>query len=170
MHLFPESYISCFGAGLVSTACLPTSGESSKLSASSLRAHLCGACQCGSGWQSEDLHFVSQTSCCLQCELPHSTHKWGVSGLRAQLSCGWESVTCLSALSSTCNNVEGGSCRPSGAGETQVLRGPEAPVFFLPVRPLQCSPPCAYCSSIRELKPGGTACLSFSCIPGHVVL
>jgi hypothetical protein len=149
-HLSLESSISCFPACLVSTVSSYLGRVSFKLSARSLRAHLCGAGLCGPGWKSGVsplcvTDIVSEVWAASQH--PQMGSVWAESP--AEL---WLGICncCLSAWPSTCNNVGGGSCRPSGVttGETRVLRGPAAPIFSQPVRSLQWSPH-ARCSSIR---------------------
>lgn len=144
-----------------------------KLSARSLRAHLCGVCRRGPGWQSGGSPLcvtgIMPSVVRAAPQHPQMGSVWAKSP--AEL---WLGICncCLSALPSTCNNVGGGSCRPSGAarGKIQVLGGPEAPMFSQPVSLFH--PVFSSCSLL--FSQGAAArrncLLKFFWIPGHAVL
>ena len=112
---------------------------------------------------------MSQTPCCLWCELTHSTHKWEVSGLGAQLNCGRDSAIAASAPCPAPVVM----LKVTAVDHLGQLQGKHR---CLETPPSSCSQSlCVYCSglssswsSLRELQPGGAPCLSFSVSVGMV--
>lgn len=119
----------------------------------------------------EYLHFVSQTLC-LKCELPHSTHKWGVSGLRAQLSSGWESVTVASApgpapvIMLEVAAVDHLGWLQGKHGCSEALQPPSSPSLYVHCNGLLM----LVAPQSGELQPGGNCLFKLFWIPGHAVL
>lgn len=107
-------------------------------------------------------HHVCSVSCPQHPQM-------GVSGLRAQLSSGWESVTVASAPAPAPVTMLDVAAVDHLGPQQGKHRGPEAPIFSQPVRSLQWPPP-ACCSSIGGAAARRNCLFKLFWIPGHAVL